>query len=130
MNLATKRQVIECLLLNGDSHGPSLAAAVTHLEHPAQIAKVAIRARRRHWHGDFDLITAAVEAAYRLIESSPTLIREYFERPPADLTVTYEVRLHTVATRGIWQNTAHLCTGRGATPDEAYTDARAQGGAL
>lgn len=137
MNLATKRQVIECLLCCGDPGSGDVHAYNTGDEigcnyRMSEIAMQAWRdALRDHEAHDYSRESCAddyTEAAFRLIESSPTLIREWFARP-ADPAVTYEVRLHTVATRGIHQNTAHLCTGRGATPDEAYADALAQGGA-
>ena len=90
MKLDEKRQVIEVLLCGAS------ARWVGYTEYPVGMWTAALhlevdsRSARRRWglaHADYSnggyattYMTICLEAAYRLIESSPTLRREWFGR--------------------------------------------------
>lgn len=90
MNLDDKRKVIEILLCTGMERGGTVAMTAYHLDHES----LAGIANAQWWGvdpspyrlgGEFDAghpmrqyELDATEAAYRLIETSPTLRREWF----------------------------------------------------
>lgn len=81
MKLEKKRKVIEALLWAGSDENLPVTSA--GLEHDFETMN---RAHDEHWkpngfHPIRDYETCACEAAYRLIESSPTLRREWFGAP-------------------------------------------------
>lgn len=84
MTLADKRKAIEVLLCaSGDQWAPSLHEAADEIDVGLEIARAAVRARGRmaasHGHSNrFRYHHDCCGAAYRLIESSPTLRREWF----------------------------------------------------
>lgn len=85
MTIDEKRQVIEVLLCAASQPGVSVFHAKSWLGH---MERVAVRAMDRRHAALMNLnadkgrwyTTSANEAAYRLIESSPTLRREWFGR--------------------------------------------------
>lgn len=89
MKLDDKRKVIEVLLCCGDpGHTGGTAEVVKALALPAAYQAVAFQAwspvegepkYRDDW-SEPSISEAYTEAAYRLIESSPTLRREWFAR--------------------------------------------------
>lgn len=78
MTLDNKRKVIEVLLCGAEL---GCASAAYHLDFDHRIAKSGMRARGRAQKsssGPNSFMHWGIEAAYRLIESSPTLMREWF----------------------------------------------------
>ena len=78
MTLADKREAIEVLLCasNANAPGPYWLATDWGMNRVADEAwRLWVRRLRGELH---DHESAAIEAAYRLIKSSPTLIREWF----------------------------------------------------
>lgn len=90
MKIEVKRKVIEVLLCCGDpANGDGTPEATDALGYAESIAAAAARAwspveespeYRDDW-SQTGMSEAYTEAAYRLIETSPTLRREWFERP-------------------------------------------------
>lgn len=86
MKLDEKRKVIEVLLCSASSRVDSVFTVAIYSGEPKGIATQAMRFRRRAYsdmHCDlaYHYAQSATEAAYRLIESSPTLRREWFGAP-------------------------------------------------
>lgn len=90
MTLADKRKVIEVLLCCGDPQSPDGTSEVTaSLGLPRRIQKQAFDAwspveREPQYADDWSrngIANAYTEAAYRLIESSPTLRKKWFGAP-------------------------------------------------
>lgn len=81
MKVADKRKVIEVLLCGARM---GCTSAVYHLGLPQRFVEAGVRARQAVWprevYADCFML-CGVEAAYRLIESSPTLVREWFGAP-------------------------------------------------
>lgn len=93
MNLARKRAVIELLLAIGD-HANDVVIPETATHFVGCERETADAADRAWRHvamenyenlSDFDCAIEYTEAAYRLIESSPALIREWFGSGKYDL---------------------------------------------
>lgn len=80
MTLDEKRKVIEVLLVVATSWQPLPKGAAMALGYSAVTASRAWRCLNDQWT-DCSVLEAATEAAYRLIESSPTLRREWFGAP-------------------------------------------------
>lgn len=79
MTLADKRTFIEALLCASDIHSGGLSSA-TYFCRPRHNLVVGKRlsADVYDYHGGYGYEASCVDAAYRLIESSPTLRREWF----------------------------------------------------
>ncbi len=81
MTLATKRMVVEVLLCAGPPPQPSCCDAADDLGYGELIGLLAAKLWRTSFltfDGNYNEIAA--DAAYRLIESSPTLRREWHGR--------------------------------------------------
>lgn len=77
MTLNEKRKVIEVLLIVSTSWQPLPRGVSDALGYGELVAKRAWRLLHAEWH-DLSVLEAATAAAYRLIESSPTLRAEWF----------------------------------------------------
>lgn len=80
MKLDEKRQVIEVLLVGAKIGCPS---AGYHLDYPRPVGARGARCRKEvqlDLRSPLGFEYLAIEAAYRLIESSPALRREWFGR--------------------------------------------------
>lgn len=85
MKLDDKRKVIEVLLCGASIGCTSAAFHLGYERTDPSVAEKAIRARGRAQStpdGPNSFMRWGIEAAYRLIESSPTLVREWFTRSP------------------------------------------------
>ena len=84
MTLDDRRKIIEVLLLSAATWSPELYEVTRELGYSRRIAKLASDEHRSAYYSvpnmDIEYMYAqpTTEAAYRLIESSPTLRREWF----------------------------------------------------
>lgn len=79
MKTEEKRKVIEVLLCGSSSQHSTLSDADTYIGNQTSVAYLeALHQRALIPSGEYH--TLNLEAAYRLIESSPTLRREWFGR--------------------------------------------------
>ena len=83
MKLDEKMQVVEILMLAScDPHDSVMTVATTSIGQRYRVAVKANNLRVEVWRTtDLSYEQSCVEAAYRLIETSPVLIREWFRAP-------------------------------------------------
>lgn len=73
MTIAERRAMVEILLCGATSGCLAAGAAVTSMDDGIRAAEIV---SQREWRMSYH--DAAMEYAYRLIEQSPTLVREFF----------------------------------------------------
>lgn len=89
MKLEEKRLVVEALLIAGDSFGPTAHSAAlqvcdSSVDDAFRFARRVVRRRRSAFSrmmATRDYVDSCIEAAYLVIESSPTLRCEWFGAP-------------------------------------------------
>lgn len=81
--MTSKRNIVECLIVAGHGTEGSIDDACYALNFGPEVWDPAIRLRREASpvlpSNETDYMFSCLEAAYRLIESDPILVKEWFE---------------------------------------------------